>query len=528
MEAERKKPGYQTRTKNVAGKIRSAGTEQEPVIEAYFSVFGDKYEFSPGCYETIDPAAFDGQLSGDVRALADHDSRLVLGRTTAGTLELRADSVGLWGRIKINPEDSEAMNVYSRVKRGDVSNCSFGFEILKERKEEDPDGSWHWIVERVKLWEVSVVTFPAYEDTVATARSCENKEFKRRKVEALKAKWAHIGKTTEEREALKQEARRKEEEAKQAREVKEVKEVMGYEQRTIYSKLASSRLVREFFTEKEGFGEFPDDLTMALDMELGKLSPLYKKVRALKVNYEARFMVVTLKRLEDPSLAWIDCSGSAFPEAEPNEGSFEAKKVDSWNVGAYGYACSQIMRDLSDAAIQMYIMGLARNLVPVFEEAILNGDGFHKPSGILPALSDENKKTTEKTGAELYGDLIDFASLANPELYAGPFEFSAIGNRKTLMRLLNTIGSTETQSPAFLPQLMAEITPCETMKDGELLLGYLPTYALFVRKPLGVQTSEHFKYIEDQTAVLVKGRYDGKPLVKTAFVYVKMTALGAK
>lgn len=70
-----------------------------------------------------------------VRALIDHETRLVLGRSKAGTLELREDSHGLWGKIRINPNDTDAMNLYNRVKRGDVDQCSFGFNIVKEDTE---------------------------------------------------------------------------------------------------------------------------------------------------------------------------------------------------------------------------------------------------------------------------------------------------------------------------------------------------------------------------------------------------------
>ena len=71
-------------------------------IEGYFSVFDDIYELPWGDFETVDPAAFDGALNDDVRALIDHETRLVIGRTAAGTLTLRVDEKGLFGSIEIN------------------------------------------------------------------------------------------------------------------------------------------------------------------------------------------------------------------------------------------------------------------------------------------------------------------------------------------------------------------------------------------------------------------------------------------
>lgn len=131
MRSERQTRGGATRfeTREENGKKK---------IEGYFAVFDSNYEIFDGATESIDRHAFDGALDGDIRALIDHETRLVLGRTTAGTMTLRVDEHGLWGSIEINEQDSDAMNLYARVQRGDVSQCSFGFDILQERTDVDP------------------------------------------------------------------------------------------------------------------------------------------------------------------------------------------------------------------------------------------------------------------------------------------------------------------------------------------------------------------------------------------------------
>lgn len=143
-------------------------------IEGYFAVFNSVYEICPGITESIAPGAFDESVTGDVRALTNHDDTLVLGRTKAGTLTLRQDSHGLWGRVSINEKDSDAMNLYHRVQRGDVNQCSFGFCIEEENVEFRDDGSAHWTIEKVRpLYEVTVATFPAYEETAVSARAAD-------------------------------------------------------------------------------------------------------------------------------------------------------------------------------------------------------------------------------------------------------------------------------------------------------------------------------------------------------------------
>ena len=153
-------------------------------IEGYFAVFDSIYEIAPGMSESIAQGAFDNTLSGDIRALINHDTTLVLGRTKANTLELRTDSHGLWGSIDINPNDSDAMNLYSRVERGDVNQCSFGFDILNEETDFREDGSVHWTIKKVKLYECSIVAFPAYQQTSLEAREKDYANIKKRQVEA--------------------------------------------------------------------------------------------------------------------------------------------------------------------------------------------------------------------------------------------------------------------------------------------------------------------------------------------------------
>lgn len=154
-------------------------------ISGYFSVFNSNYEIWPGATESVSPEAFDGTLSDDIRCLIDHETRLVLGRNKAGTLDLKTDSRGLWGEVKVNQKDQDAMNLYERVKRGDVNQCSFGFEILDEEFE-DRGTEVHWTIKKVKLYEVSVVTFPAYDETEVSARKQDYRAIQKRKHEAWK------------------------------------------------------------------------------------------------------------------------------------------------------------------------------------------------------------------------------------------------------------------------------------------------------------------------------------------------------
>lgn len=194
MERERKmdrnRDVYQRRALISPTKFNTREDGEALYIEGYFAVFNSTYEIWNDATESIAPGAFTETLKdADVRALINHDTRLVLGRTKAETLELREDDHGLWGRVLINPNDQDAMNLYERVKRGDVDQCSFGFEIIREETEISDDGSIHWTIREVKLYEVSVCTFPAYEETEVSARQRDAEVVRKQRREQANKAW---------------------------------------------------------------------------------------------------------------------------------------------------------------------------------------------------------------------------------------------------------------------------------------------------------------------------------------------------
>ena len=178
----------QRQVRCVAQQFQTRAANDDLFIEGYFSVFNSEYPLWEGASEIVKPGAFTNSVSGDVRALINHDSSLVLGRTKAGTLTLRQDERGLWGSIRINRDDVDAMNLYARVQRGDVDQCSFGFDIKRETFVDLGDGKCRWEIEEVDpLYEVSVCTFPAYTETSVSARKQDLAEIENRRAEAWRS-----------------------------------------------------------------------------------------------------------------------------------------------------------------------------------------------------------------------------------------------------------------------------------------------------------------------------------------------------
>ena len=169
--------------RSIASNFQTREDSGEKRIEGYFAVFDSTYELGPDMSESIAPGAFSNTLDADIRALVDHETMYVLGRNKAGTLELREDDKGLWGSILLNPNDQDAMNAYARVSRGDVNQCSIGFNIRSEETDFRDDGSIHWTITDIELAEVSVCTFPAYSETSVEARKQEKEQIEKRQFE---------------------------------------------------------------------------------------------------------------------------------------------------------------------------------------------------------------------------------------------------------------------------------------------------------------------------------------------------------
>jgi HK97 family phage prohead protease len=161
--------------------------EQNRYIEGYFIRFNEETELWPGAFEEVSPEAVVNSLkNNDIRCLFNHDTSIVLGRTGNKTLELKADSVGLFGRVKINPNDKQAMDILARIERGDINACSFGFNIISEEIQNRDDGTVKFILRDIDLKEVSPVTFPAYPTTSISARKQDFEQYKQRLLEAKK------------------------------------------------------------------------------------------------------------------------------------------------------------------------------------------------------------------------------------------------------------------------------------------------------------------------------------------------------
>lgn len=159
-------------------EIVTLRTDGEPTVSGYAALYNTETVIAGFFRERIAPGAFKSALAGedDVRALFNHDSNIVLGRTKSGTLKLSDTKKGLRYDIELNPDDPEAMSVRAKIRRGDVSGSSFGFIVLGEEWQEPKDKRDLPLrtITEMELFDVSPVTFPAYPQTSVTARTIQD------------------------------------------------------------------------------------------------------------------------------------------------------------------------------------------------------------------------------------------------------------------------------------------------------------------------------------------------------------------
>ena len=157
-------PAEQLRIAKKDGKIAK--------IIGYAAVFDSFSEDFGGWREKIEPGAFAKSIkTDDIRALIDHNSSLVLGRNRAGTLHLAEDKHGLLVEIT-PPETNAGRDIIVSIERGDVTGMSFRFETGEDAWNVE-NGQDVRTLKRVKLFDISAVTFPAYPETDVAVRSRE-------------------------------------------------------------------------------------------------------------------------------------------------------------------------------------------------------------------------------------------------------------------------------------------------------------------------------------------------------------------
>jgi len=149
-------------------ELRAEGKEVK--LAGHAAVFNEKSEDLGGFKEIIAPGAFAGVLSDDVRFLVDHEGQ-PLARTRSGTLKLTEDDIGLAVRAELDGSDPDVQRLVPKIKRRDITQMSFAFRVLDDVVAWVGEELIRTITKLSSLYDVSVVTYPAYPQTDVAMRA---------------------------------------------------------------------------------------------------------------------------------------------------------------------------------------------------------------------------------------------------------------------------------------------------------------------------------------------------------------------
>lgn len=276
-------------------------------------------------------------------------------------------------------------------------------------------------------------------------------------------------------------------------------------------------------------------------------SKLYDKVNVQRVSGEGKQPIQAL-----PSEAiWTECC------ANLNELSlvFNDWTVDCYKVGGYYAVCNANLEDSDIDLMDAVLVALGQGIGLALDKAILYGRkdaaSSNMPQGIVPSLAQTAQPagypTTARawedlhathviamptsTGTAFFADIINDSAIAANDYARGNITW--VMNEKTYKAILaesvsfNAAGALVAGANGTMPVLGGDIVVLNFIPDSTIIFGYFDLYLLAERAGTQFATSEHVRFLNDQTVFKGTARYDGAPIIREAFVVIGSTTAPA-
>lgn len=465
--------------------------------------------------EQVAPGAFKDTLTDDVRALVNHDPGYVLGRTTAGTLRLAEDQVGL--AVEIDPPETQwAKDLLESIRRGDVTGMSFAFEAVDEAWEV-VQGSQLRTLKAVKLRDVSVVTFPAYEQTDVSLRAKD-----------------HAQKAQERKDSTMEENVRVEE--TQA----ETRQVMAEVAASVLAAPADERRAAFVRFLRTGETRALGEATAAAG---GVLAPAGFQAEVLKARQEAAVMrrlarvigPISNAQLDLPrSLTGVTAAWLAENAAiTPGDPTFDKLTFVPHKMGALTLASNELLGD-QGVDVEAFLAQLfGEALGKLEDQAFFSGTGTGQPKGVLTDTGVPSV-TAAAAAALALDDVLAVYDLLPPQYRDQATWVMNPGTMAVLRKLKDTTGRLLLTSdlsgaaPATIlgrPVVLTSNMPALAANAKTILFGdFSAGYLIVDRLGLDVQRSTDRYFESDQTAFRAIARTDGQVAIPDALAVLKMAA----
>lgn len=249
-------------------------------------------------------------------------------------------------------------------------------------------------------------------------------------------------------------------------------------------------------------------------------SKLYARVNATTTNKDGRVIVQGIVS----EAIWTECC-AALNELDLEFGQVE---LDCYKVAGYLLLCNAAIEDSDIDLLDAVVVGLSQSIGYALDKAIIYGTGTKMPTGVVTAISSiSSQKVTVSSSdhdKKFFQDLIGAAVKADSKYSRGVKTW--VMNDKTYGLIqqeavaVDGSGAYVSVVNGVMPAIGGDIVVIPSIPDNNIVMGYFDLYALLEKKGITIDTSEHVKFLDDQTVVRGRGRYDGKPVIAKAFVAI--------
>lgn len=287
--------------------------------------------------------------------------------------------------------------------------------------------------------------------------------------------------------------------------------------------------IRSLIAEKRGLsgGEYTISETIMglINEDVIEYSKLYKHCRVVRLSGKGREIVMGTA----PEAFWEEACDPLYELAA----SMTQVEVDQFKVAGYIPLCNALLEDSDIDLLDEVMFLILQSIGFALDKAIVYGTGVKMPTGVVTAIDDDDAikltnevkiGTSDSTGIKLFQALL--AAVAETENDYARGELTWVMNGKTYRRLqseslsINAAGLLVSAVNGTFPVLGGAMEVLNFIPAKNIVVGYFELYVLAERKGMTIDQSEHVKFIQDQTVVRGRARYDGKPAIVKAFAVI--------
>lgn len=287
--------------------------------------------------------------------------------------------------------------------------------------------------------------------------------------------------------------------------------------------------IRAAVAEKRGLtgGAYtiPRVITDLLREDIIEYSKLYKHCRVRALSGDGRVIVMGTSA----EAFWEECCDPIYEL----EKSISKVDIDCFKVAGFIPLCNALIEDSDIDLLDEIMISILQGIGLALDKAIIYGTGVKMPTGVVTAIDDDDAvkltneitiATAKSTGVDLFKELVK-ATAVIANIYARG-EKTWVMNETTFTTIkaeglsINAAGAIVSGIDGTMPVAGGAIEVLNFVPDKNIIVGYFELYILGERKGMTLDTSEHVRFIQDQTVIRGRARYDGKPAIVKAFAVI--------